>query len=112
MKPDPNGPEGDRFMAWWDSQNTGLGAAYRMACWNAWIARSRLDEAPREVWIPVSERLPEPLSTVVYWDQMAGFSVADEWDNEHHLPGATHWLNVSAPSRSNSEPSPGGDPQP
>ena len=57
-------------------------------------------EAPREVWIPVSERLPEPLSTVVYWDQMAGFSVADEWDNEHHLPGATHWLNVSAPSRS------------
>lgn len=39
-RPDPNGPEGDSFMEWWESQNTGLGDAYRMTAWNAWRARA------------------------------------------------------------------------
>lgn len=44
QRADPNGPEGDRFMAWWNSQDAGLGAAYRMTAWNAWLASQSRSE--------------------------------------------------------------------
>lgn len=50
MTPDPNGPEGDRFIEWWQKQGVNnLGPAHRMTAWNAWVARASLSEAEQRL---------------------------------------------------------------
>lgn len=60
---DPNGPEGDRFMAWWDSQSSGMkNPASRPACWRGWCAALSDSVAPLNVPESLSGGKSEPLS--------------------------------------------------
>jgi hypothetical protein len=65
-KQDPCGSDSsaelsEAFEAWWKAQDTGLGQAFKFACWNAWLAASvRAADITRNLetpeWTPDLER--------------------------------------------------------